>query len=945
MSDYDYENYHRRERTLAEFTFYIGDLDEEAAENIENYVSCYCSRVMIRDTYTKFYYATKKNIIESGAEMPPHLRLEEWVDEHIFSSLHNKVKYERDESASCYCSASHTENCCSTDEHDAQNHGVLSRILNPSDSGADLTYQDYHSDIHEKHESIDQGYPNIEINENYNSEDTWDKFWAINGERLIWASWIKKYSDYINPAFLDENNDLIMDENNIPKQHSADQLCKTHLESDSKAVESNIRERKFSYDSKINPYKTGATNQNRQEKVSKNDDLNKDEAWLPIARRRSFSEQDRILSPRTLAGTDSMTNVTKLTLSSYDVTSSHVTSESTPTDDDSASSSTSDDPSNDQTKIANIVDNEQFDEIPSQELDTDQYWQFLWKKHFGEQYALHLAKYHEQHSTPEIATPEINISTVLEEPTMQKKEKMLEFECENSEGNSQEMPTVIELQNQVNEIVLEDNVKPKKRSKKPSSKYLNSVGVLLQSLLENEVKNLSEPLDADDDDGDDEDAKSEYRPDQNDVCEIDHIYNASSNNSEINSHDNDRDDDDEDNETPEEGCHLKRGHEYDEEDQELVKNTLEMMGFCVNSENLPNGQTTFIEKYELLRPPKFKRFGTGKKTYFDEDGNPYPADQPPKEFHNEHEMQTDDDCNEVKLDTDKVEDSADAIENDYVFINLPMSDEDDKLAEAASVSLPDEYGEDDKEKSVELEKSLENQQVEPKRKRKAKRKAKIDETKEDETSSMPEELKNDPKMYKYWKKRHSLFHRFDEGIKLDRESWFSVTPEGVAMHIACKFVYDVVLDAFCGAGGNTIQFAFLSRKVIAVDIDPQKIELARHNASVYGVADRIEFIVGDFFELAPTLKADMVFLSPPWGGPSYAENEMYDLETMLEPRPASEIIRAARIISHNITFYIPRNSRPDQILHLAKEIGGAVEIEQNYLNKRFVAITVYFYHY
>lgn len=52
-----------------------------------------------------------------------------------------------------------------------------------------------------------------------------------------------------------------------------------------------------------------------------------------------------------------------------------------------------------------------------------------------------------------------------------------------------------------------------------------------------------------------------------------------------------------------------------------------------------------------------------------------------------------------------------------------------------------------------------------------------------------------------------LGNRFDEGIKLDRESWFSVTPEVVARHIAEKYQYDVVLDAFCGAGGNTIQFA------------------------------------------------------------------------------------------------------------------------------------------
>ena len=70
--------------------------------------------------------------------------------------------------------------------------------------------------------------------------------------------------------------------------------------------------------------------------------------------------------------------------------------------------------------------------------------------------------------------------------------------------------------------------------------------------------------------------------------------------------------------------------------------------------------------------------------------------------------------------------------------------------------------------------------------------------------------------------------------------------------------------------------------VIAIDIDPQKIEIARHNASVYGVEDRIEFIQGDFLKVTPTLKADVVFLSPPWGGPDYLTADVFDLETMIE---------------------------------------------------------------
>ena len=54
--------------------------------------------------------------------------------------------------------------------------------------------------------------------------------------------------------------------------------------------------------------------------------------------------------------------------------------------------------------------------------------------------------------------------------------------------------------------------------------------------------------------------------------------------------------------------------------------------------------------------------------------------------------------------------------------------------------------------------------------------------------------------------------------------------------------------------------------VIAIDICPERVELARFNAGVYGVQDKIQFVVGDFFQLAPRLRADAVFLSPPWGG-------------------------------------------------------------------------------
>ncbi|XP_053915712.1 trimethylguanosine synthase isoform X2 [Cuculus canorus] len=81
---------------------------------------------------------------------------------------------------------------------------------------------------------------------------------------------------------------------------------------------------------------------------------------------------------------------------------------------------------------------------------------------------------------------------------------------------------------------------------------------------------------------------------------------------------------------------------------------------------------------------------------------------------------------------------------------------------------------------------------------------------------IPAEIAGDPELAKYWAQRYRLFSRFDEGIKLDREGWFSVTPEKIAEHIAVRvsqsFNCDIIVDAFCGVGGNAIQFALTSKR-------------------------------------------------------------------------------------------------------------------------------------
>jgi trimethylguanosine synthase len=204
---------------------------------------------------------------------------------------------------------------------------------------------------------------------------------------------------------------------------------------------------------------------------------------------------------------------------------------------------------------------------------------------------------------------------------------------------------------------------------------------------------------------------------------------------------------------------------------------------------------------------------------------------------------------------------------------------------------------------------------------------------------------HNPKLDKYWNQRRRLFSRFDQGVQLDEEGWYSVTPEQIADHVASRLTdlaagqggqgqgqgpgpggpnnnsnnnNIVVLDAFCGCGGNAIAFAKQPGiSVIGVDLDRSKLRRAAHNAALYDIppsklvfiecnvlfilehcfrngifvldqplttpeaAERLmasmpppvptECLFGyniGGFDLLPN-KIDAVFLDPPWGGVDY----------------------------------------------------------------------------
>ncbi|CAF88844.1 unnamed protein product, partial [Tetraodon nigroviridis] len=118
------------------------------------------------------------------------------------------------------------------------------------------------------------------------------------------------------------------------------------------------------------------------------------------------------------------------------------------------------------------------------------------------------------------------------------------------------------------------------------------------------------------------------------------------------------------------------------------------------------------------------------------------------------------------------------------------------------------------------------------------------------------------------------------------EGWFSVTPERIAEHIALRVDQSfcraqLVIDAFCGVGGNAIQFALTGKR-------------GTHSG-----------------HLSP-----LTFTT-------------------------AEIFRLSKMISDNIVYFLPRNADMDQVASLAGP-GGKVEVEQNFLNNKLKTVTAYF---
>ncbi len=193
-----------------------------------------------------------------------------------------------------------------------------------------------------------------------------------------------------------------------------------------------------------------------------------------------------------------------------------------------------------------------------------------------------------------------------------------------------------------------------------------------------------------------------------------------------------------------------------------------------------------------------------------------------------------------------------------------------------------------------------------------------------------------PDLQGYWDARHRLFSKFDEGIKVDRQGLHSLKFEAAALEIGRTIQGDRVLDPFCGVGGSAIGIARAGKRVISIDLDKERLEMAAHNARIYGVADQIEFVHGEAVSLMGRYDVDAIYLDPPWGGSVYIDKEWFAFDDF-QPDGKTLLAHALKRVPH-VVFTLPVNFDLRQISDVAKDCF----LQWSYFDDDKLFLTAYF---
>lgn len=141
--------------------------------------------------------------------------------------------------------------------------------------------------------------------------------------------------------------------------------------------------------------------------------------------------------------------------------------------------------------------------------------------------------------------------------------------------------------------------------------------------------------------------------------------------------------------------------------------------------------------------------------------------------------------------------------------------------------------------------------------------------------------------------------KIDEDIFFRQSDLRFATNSKVAAYRAERLKCDTIIEIGCGIGVQSIAFARACKKVIAVEIDSDKLKFAKANAKKLGITN-IEFVLEDGLEFLETKpKADIIFCDPE----RVPHEEIRDVNNFSPNIP--KLVEIAEKITKNIALELP----------------------------------------
>lgn len=191
-------------------------------------------------------------------------------------------------------------------------------------------------------------------------------------------------------------------------------------------------------------------------------------------------------------------------------------------------------------------------------------------------------------------------------------------------------------------------------------------------------------------------------------------------------------------------------------------------------------------------------------------------------------------------------------------------------------------------------------------------------------------------MRRYKPPKSSLFVQ-EKGVDLDRlqmtdEALYSITRPAPAAHIEHILrthlnklgklpAQCTITDATACVGGDTLHFARLFKHVQSVEINPEHCRMLQNNIKVYK-RKNVTVYCRDYLQMVTQLKQDVIFMDPPWGGPSYKhkKNVWLALSDVSIPNIVQSIAHTAPLL----VLKVPMNFDVSHILNKGYKKGKSV---------------------